>query len=339
MRITQDLLIRIAKENTKERTYHNQEIISAYLTGSTLHAENFLLGGTTDIDLVFVYKSAPPRRREIKSLSPDIHLDIRHRSEKEYLPSRALRSNPWLGHELYNPMLLYETKHFFEFTQASLRAGFDEPKNKLKRAYTLLNNARQIWINLQLQQDPITPAEIESYLSALYQAANAIVVMDSPAITERRFLLNFPAKAVEAGHPEFAARILDLLGVNEISASTLAGWLPAWTDFFVVAAETAGTDMRIHSARQAYYTRAIEEMLQGQNPLAGLYPLLLTWTLSAGALPKNQIDAWQNAIIALGLDETRFSERLEGLDQYLDQLEESLEKQLYGYGFEPEEII
>lgn len=340
MRITQDLLIRLAKENAKERAYHNKEIVSAYLTGSTLQEENFLLGGTTDIDLVFVHQSTPAHKREIKALSPDIHLDIHHREENDYLPPRELRSNPWLGYELYNPLLLYETKHFFEFTQASLRAGFDEPQNKLKRAYTLLNNARNIWMELQFsQQNYITPATIATYLKAIYQAANAILVMDETPISERRFLLDFPARAKAVGHPEFAAGILGLLGGNEITEATLTGWLPAWTSFFAFAAESTGTDMRIHTARQAYYTSAIEMMLQGANPIASLYPLLLTWTLAAGALPENQIHAWKNALINLGLDATRFDARLEGLDQYLDHLEEILEKRLFDYGFETEEII
>jgi len=338
MRITQDLLIRLAKENAEERAFNNKGITSAYLTGSALQ-ENPLLGGTTDIDLVLVHQNEPEIKREIKALSPDIHLDIYHRAEQDYLPPRELRSNPWLGYELYDPMSLYETKHFFEFTQASLRAGFDEPKNQLKRAFSLYNAARKIWMDLQFNDATVNFKTIQHYLDALQHAANAVVVLDGPPLTERRLLLDFPARAEQVGHPEFNAGLLGLLGGSEIKPATLNDWLPAWTDSLAFAAEATGRDIRIHNARQAYYTRAVKAILEGENPLAALYPLLLTWTLAASVLPEKQPDAWQSAIAALHLDDANFENRLEGLDQYLDHIEEMLEKRLYAHGFEPAEII
>ena len=338
MRITRDLLIRLAKENTEERAFNTESIIAAYLTGSLLREEP-LLGGTTDIDLVFVHNAPPAISREIKALSPDIHLDIRHRYEKEYNPPRALRSNPWLGYELYAPQLLYETKHFFEFHQASLRAGFDEPKNLLKRCFTLLNTARKIWMDLQLNAEETNPATILHYLDALQHAANAIAELTGPPLAERRFLLDLPARAEAIERPEFARGILGLLGGTEINSSTLTEWLPAWENFFNIASEASRVDIRIHNARQAYYKSAIVEMLEGETPLNALYPLLLTWTLSAQSLPENQIIAWESACQLLKIGGEHFESRLKGLDHYLDTIEEMLEKMVISQGFEMAEIV
>ncbi len=338
MRITRDLLLRLAKENTEERAFNTESIIAAYLSGSLL-SEEPLLGGTTDIDLVFVHNIPPALPREIKALSPDIHLDIHHRYEKDYDPPRALRSNPWLGNELYAPILLYETKHFFEFHQASLRAGFDEPKNVLKRAYKLLGHARKIWMDLQFNATDATPATILDYLEALHSAANAIAELTGDPLAERRLLLDFPPLAETIARPEFARGLLGLLGGTEIAPASLSEWLPAWENFYTFASEATGTDIRIHNARQAYYKNAIIEMLKDENPLAALYPLLLTWTLSAKSLPENQISAWENACMLLKFGGEHFESRLTGLDQYLDNIEEMLEERVLSQGFEVSEIV
>ena len=338
MRITRDLLLRLAKENTKERTYNDKSIIAAYLTGSLLQKEP-LLGGTTDIDLVFIHNAPPLQAREIKALSPDIHLDIHHREEKDYNPPRALRSDPWLGNELYAPQLLYETKHFFEFHQASLRTGFDEPKNLLKRAFKRLNLARKIWMALQLNASDTTPAIILNYLDALHLAANSVSDLTGPPLAERRLLLDFPARAEAIERPEYVQGLLGLLGVTEIAPSTLEEWLPEWTDFFTLASESTTADIRIHNARQAYYKSAIVAMLESENPLTALYPLLLTWTLSAQSLPENQIGAWQSACQLLKIDGEYFENRLGGLDLYLDNIEEMLEKITLSHGFEIAEVV
>ncbi len=338
MRITRDLLIRLAKENTEERAFNTESIIAAYLTGSLLQEEP-LLGGTTDIDLVFVHNIPPALPREIKALSPDIHLDIHHRYQKEYEPPRTLRSNPWLGYELYAPQLLYETKHFFEFHQASLRAGFDDPKNLLKRSFTLLKTARKNWTDLQLNVSDTFPSNILHYLNALHHAADSVAELTGPPLTDRRLLLDFSPRAEAIERPEFARGFLGLLGGSELAVGTLREWLPAWENAFVSATKVAGRDIRIHNARQAYYKNAIVEMLESENPFTALYPLLLTWTLSAQCLPENQIEAWENAFSLLKIGGEHFESRMAGLDQYLDDIEEMLEERVLAQGFEMAEIV
>ncbi len=338
MRITRDLLLRLAKENTEERAFNTKSIIAAYLSGSLLSPDP-LLGGTTDIDLVFVHNTPPALSREIKALSPDIHLDIRHRYEKEYDPPRALRSNPWLGYELYAPQLLYETKHFFEFHQASLRAGFEEPKNLLKRSFSLLNTARKTWMDLQLAANEATPSTILQYLDAIHHAANAIAELTGPPLAERRLLVDLPARAEAINKPELADALLGLLGGIPNSFTFPTTWLAAWEDAYRLASAAPQADLRIHPARQNYYQKAIAGMLASEAPQQALFPLLYTWTLAAQHLPETQISSWKETLTSLNLGGEIFASRLQGLDRFLDTLEELLEKQINEAGFEIAEIV
>ena len=82
MRVTRESLIRIAKETAQERAYNDRDIIAAYLTGSLVSNEiDPLLGGTTDIDSIFVHATEPKHRREFVKLTPDFHVDLGHRAK------------------------------------------------------------------------------------------------------------------------------------------------------------------------------------------------------------------------------------------------------------------
>ena len=327
MRVTRESLIRLAKENAQERAYNNKDIIAAYLTGSLL-SEDHLLGGVTDIDLVLVTAGTPPMRREIVALTPDFHLDIAYRAKAEYHPPRELRVNPWLGYEIYDPMLLLESQHFFEFTQASVRAGFEfhEPSLVLQRCRALLDHGRKIWFDIMDIGEDSGPKDVAKYLKSLYHAVNVIAELNGPPLPERRLLLLFPALAEQAGRPGMSAGLIGLLGGSTLDASTLRGWLPEWEVTFNAAFETGKADARIHTARLNYYRKCFEAMLEGDNPIAMLWPLLNTWTRSAVVLPESELGTWQAACNTLGLSGKRFVERVEGLDHFLDELDILLEE-------------
>ena len=54
MRTNKETLLKIAKHTVEERTGGRRGVLTACLVGSLL-GENFLLGGTADIDLFFVH--------------------------------------------------------------------------------------------------------------------------------------------------------------------------------------------------------------------------------------------------------------------------------------------
>lgn len=335
MRVTRELLIRIAKETAQERAFNNKNIIAAYLTGSLLTEEPFL-GGTTDIDLVLVTAGNPPMSREIVRLTPEFHLDISFHAKGEYSPTRELRINPWLGYEIYDPMLLFDNQHFFEFTQAAVRAGFEfhEPSLVLQRCRKLLDHGRQIWFDLTDVGETAGPRDVANYFKSLNHAVNAIAELHGPPLPERRLLLLFPGLAEQAGRPGMSVGLLGLLGGTEIDAATLESWLPAWEASFKSAFETGKADARINTARTNYYQKCFKAMLGGEDPWVVLWPLLLTWTLSAVALPESKLGPWQTVFEKTGLLGSHFPERVEGLDHYLDEIEILLDEIAEANGLE-----
>ncbi|MBI5962146.1 MAG: hypothetical protein HY863_01620 [Chloroflexi bacterium] len=321
MRVTRESLLRIAKETAQERAYNDPEIIAAYLTGSLLNVDP-MLGGTADIDIVFVYKNKPQQVREFVKLTPDFHLDISRRTKDEFKSPRELRSDPWLGYEMYDPILLYEREKFFDFVQASLRAGFDfeQPPLMLQRCRKLLSHGRQIWMDLT-EVDSAGPKEVRKYMKSLYHVVNAVAELSGPPIQERRLLLEFPARAGAAGKPELTATAFHLVGANNVNADKLKTWVSDWKYAFKLASENANVDIRIQTTRANYYEKAIIAMLEGEIPLAALWPLFHTWTLSADVLDGDHLKFWQSAAGDLGLLGAGFAERVDGLDHFIDDVE------------------
>jgi hypothetical protein len=324
MRITRETLIRIAKESAQKRALSDPGLVAAYLTGS-LRTEHPFLGGATDVDIVFVHAETPKIRREIIPLTPEFHLDIIHNPRSDYDKPKELRVHPWLGPELYDPQPLYVTQHFFEFVQAGVRDKFNESNSVLTRASRLAAEARQKWSDLQLSELP-WPDLLLGYLQAVSLAANSIALMNGGPLSERRFLLQFPARADAVGKPELAEALLHLLGADSVEVETLKACLAAWEKDFVEAAGRTKVEERIATPRLAYYKLACESMLASESPQAILWPLLLTWTLSAKALPPTRQETWESACKGLGLIGPGFDENMDGLDKLLDILEEMLEK-------------
>jgi hypothetical protein len=323
MRITRETLIRIAKETAQKRALSDPELVAAYLTGS-LRTDNPFLGNTTDIDIVLVHAGEPKLRREILPLTPEIHLDIVHNPRREYEKPKELRVHPWLGPELYDPLPLFVTQHFFEFVQAGVRAEYDEPANVMARARRMAQHARELWSSIQLSQES-GPALLLSYLKAVNHAANSVALLNGGPLAERRFMLQFAARAEAAGVPGLASDLVDLLSGEQVDVAGLGALLPEWEKAFSDAASLSQVHESIATPRLAYYKLAFEAMLAGESPQSILWPLLHTWTLAANVLPPTRQSKWQAACETFGLVGPAFGNRLEQLDHFLDSIEEMLE--------------
>jgi len=330
MRITRENLIRIARENVQKCAFTDPGLVAAYLTGSLL-TDNPLLGNTTDIDIVFVHAGKPAVHREILPLTPEVHLDIVHNPRSDYEKPKELRIHPWLGPELYDPLPLYVTQHFFEFVQAGVRAEYHQPVNVLARARRSAEHARQIWSGMQLSQEN-APAILLSYLKAVSHAANAIALLNGGPLAERRFLLQFPARAEAAGAPALADGLLGLLGGEKADSATMGRFLPDWEKAFLDASSRARVHENLAAPRLAYYKLAFESMLAGESPWSILWPLIHTWTLAADVLPSTHRSGWEAACETLELTGGAFDRRLDGLDHFLDEVEETLEKYAVSQG-------
>src|SRR5688500_1996884 len=337
MLVSRESLIRIAKETAQQRAFNDRGIIAAYLTGSLVSKEiDPILGGTADIDVIMVHAEEPMYRREFVKLTPDFHVDISHRARAEFKRPRELRLDPWLGWEMYDPLLLYEREKFFEFIQAGLRAGFEfnAPAPALQRSRILLSHARQIWRDLLETGDTVTPQDVVQYMKSLYHAVNAVAELSGPPLQERRLMLDFASRAETAQRPEMNAALISLLGGSDLDPSTLSAWMPEWKMAFESAMESNRVDPRIHPARLNYYEKAIRAILASDNPRAALWPLLQTWSLAVDTLPEHALEPWRSACSQLGLTAPGFQERVEGLDRFLDDVEALLDELATQYGLE-----
>jgi hypothetical protein len=319
--------MKLARQRADQLVRADRSLICIYLTGSLI-TPTPLLGGVTDIDLICVHAEEPAQAREVLRLSDEVHLDLAHYSQSVFHQPRRLRLDPWVGSYLcHNPLLLYETQHWFEFTQASVAAQFDQAETVMQRVRPLAEAARQTWFDLQNDEIEPGPQRVWAYLKALENAANALAGLSGPPLTERRFILDFPARADAIGRPGLAAGLADLLMVDLTSTDVLKVWHEQWVEALTTAGKQPSCPPRLLPPRRNYYARAAAAMLD-DYPAAALWIMLRTWTQVVKILPAALPD-WQSVCAQLGLED---DSRLGALDAYLDAMEETLDNWAAKYG-------
>lgn len=329
MRITRDMLLKIADDTVKQRTRSGSDVIAAYLSGSLL-GDEYLLGGATDIDLTFIHIQSPQADREIVPISDSVHLDLAHYPQKDFRDTRKLRLHPWMGPTLFICKPLYDPQHFLDFIQASVRGQFDRPDFVLRRSRQQYDHARQMWMSFHANPSESSSTEhLLRYLRAVEHAVNAVASLDGIPLTERRLALDFGERTTSLNRPGLLPGLIGLIGgVNAREAGDIEKLMPDWYETWLAATQASGDlPARLHPARREYYGKAMEWMLRGDNPQAALWPLLRTWTEAVGLLSTEhpQRLAWQNAIDGLGLQGEGFAERIQALDIYLDTVDETLD--------------
>jgi hypothetical protein len=334
MRITPELLHKIARDTVAQRTRSDRDILAVYLHGSLLEDEP-LLGGTADIDLFFIHHEKIEGTREIVRLTDEVHLDITHHVRDDYRWARSLRLHPWLGPTMFNCKILFDPQHFLDFTQASVRGQFNQPDNVIGRARGQAEHARQIWYTLHDLTTEPSEVEINLYLRSISYAVNAVASLSGMPLTERRFLVRFPARAEAVRHAGLYPGLQGLLGAPNVDAQVLADWLPQWATAYQAVPRQAVT-ARLHPDRFYYYQRGINSLINGQQPHNALWPLLRLWTQVAQVLPPEAapLQDWKEACQQLGIYGTAFRERVAALDAYLDTVEEILDDWAHANGVE-----
>jgi len=332
MRITPELLMRIARDTVNQRTRADRDVLVVYLHGSLLSAEP-LLGGATDIDLFFIHSDDNPSSREIVRMTDDVHLDIAHHSRSLYRNARDLRLEPWLGSTIYGCKILYDPQHFMDFTQASVRGHYNDPENVLIRANKGARRARAIWLNFQLEPPKNDLLNAQLYLEAVEQTANALACLSGPPLPIRRLTSEFKQRAMVLDRSGLYPGLLGLLGAADVQVDQLHSWLTDWqTTLTALPAHLSGA--RLHPHRIHYYRNAIEAALSGDQPYACLWPLLSTWSEASAILePDDQsMASWHSVLQQIGLTGEKFFERLKALDAYLDLTEEIIENWARAHG-------
>ena len=323
MRITRSTLHKIAKDTVAQRVKTDHNVMAALLVGSALFEDPFV-GHATDIDIVFVCFNEPDAARQIVKLTNEVSLDLYFVESTAFEPPRKLRTDPLLGYVMYDSLPLFETQHFFEYTQAIVRAGFDDPVNVLARARRHSIPARELWMELTIGGGS-RPEDVLKYLKAVYHAANAIAGLNGPPLTDRRFLLEFEDRARIIGRPELHDALLNLLGAPSVAPADLSAMLPAWSTAYHAAGDEV--DLLIHPDRIAYHRNALEALLQGDKPLSALWLLVHTWGAASASLLEYgpEYVAWKAFLERLGLVGDGFEGKVQALDRFLDETEEMLD--------------
>jgi hypothetical protein len=327
MRITKELLLNTAHNVAAERTFRNDAIVCIYLTGS-LTGDDPLLGGVTDIDLVIVHASDPPSTREVVPLAEEFHLDIWHYPQSAFIRPKKLRLKPWIGSSICcNPVLLYDTQHFFEFTQASVFAHFGLPTNIATRARLFSSKARQKWLALKKELDSFSNKLILSYLEILYDAGNTIACLTGFPLVERRFIQELTIRAQLLERPGLAGGLVDLYFLPDLPENPWSDWLEDWRTALLSLGKKPTCPTALLLTRINYYEKAIQS-LSVDNAPAALWILLWTWALSINALPSQSPESklWHQFCTSLNLGQDQFNERFAALDFYLESVEEALDQ-------------
>ncbi len=325
MRINRNMLLKLANDAVEKCVNSDHSVIAIYLQGSLL-GEAPLIGNTADIDLFYIHNDEISLQREIIRISDEVHLDISHHSHRIYRQPRELRVDPWLGPVIYSCKIMYDPQHFIDFVQASVRSQFNHPENVVNRVQKQVTHAREMWESFNNSSRQPDPQDASLYLRALEHAANAIAGINGLCLAERRFLPALLHNAEAVHKPGLYKGFLGLLGASSVDAANLRAWLPEWRTAYGSLPD-GQAPVRLHPHRLLYYERAIEVMLDSETPHDALWPLWHTWThlVCAQNGDASALTAWQAAGEVLGLLGNNFTQKIEALDAYLDQVEELLE--------------
>ena len=322
MRLTKDLLIRFAKTHVAERLQKKPRPLCIYLTGSVC-SDDFLLGGCTDIDLVFVHNIQPSEERELVPLTPDVHLDIRHYDITRFEQPRQLRRDVWIGSFLCeNPLVLHDNGHWFEFTQASVCAQFFRPENALLRSQPLVDSARQRWMECFSGTHKPGIFTLRAYLRSIEDAANALSCLAGLPLAERRMFSQFSMRAQGAGLPSLPGTLAELITSPAVTDEAWKTWQSHWKECLSQVSSQENCPIELSSIRHPYLINAAVSTWE-KSPAGAMWLMLRTWTDSASYLPKDSPfqDQFNEMCSLLELSPEYYAKRMAELDRFLEEIE------------------
>ncbi len=327
MRINPEMLIKIAKDHVARRERKEKDLIAVYLTGSVTEGEP-LLGGTTDIDMVFVHKEEPAVKREVIRVTYEISLDIEHHHQSYYTYHRRLRKNPWFGHHLCKHQnILLDKDHWLEFLHASVGSGFNKPENVYARAVQFSDKAREQWFDLDDPQEVPWGEWIALYFKSVGTAANAIACLEGPVLTTRRFISEFSRRAELLDQLALIGELTRLLGNEDFSQEKFEKWRPIWESALEKANKQADCPANIKKVRKAYFLQSVDVLAENNVLHAVLWPMLETWHQAISVLEEDQEAQknWFEFLQNLNFEENQKARLLKELDHFIDQGEHILE--------------
>ena len=322
MRITRQKLIELAAQEAQRRA-ESGGLISAYLIGTVAQGDP-LLGETADIDIVFIHKEPPTCEREIVRLSQQVHFDIAHHHKQRYEKPSLLRTDPWLGPALCEPIFLHDPEHFFEWAQAGARGQYYRPDHAFARASAFLEQARQQSSLLQISE-----RWERAYLSAMLDASNSVASLHKFPVAGRRLALALKHQSQALELPDVYNGFMHMIGAELIHDWAVTDLFQPWAQAFDAASKLDHEELLVE-CRRDYYLQGFQALTESGEHKAVLWPLLLTWERSIFSLdrlmdPSYHRQAWDKTLADLQLDPSRRVERERALAHFIDHAQSQLE--------------
>jgi hypothetical protein len=327
MRITKEAMLRLARDTATIRADQDRSIVCIYLTGSLITEAPFI-GGSTDIDLFIIHSQPPVEKREILFLNDDVSFDIAHIEQTRFQQPRHLRADVWLGPFLCaKPKVLYDTHHWFEFTEASVAAQFYRPEYILERARPMAVAARQTWMDFHLAQPEISPANSLRYLTCIENAGNSLALLSGAPLSERRFLIDLPTRLEKVNRTDLQILFNNLVLPSGFTDLDWTQWITSWEESLKQAASSPYCPLTLSRPRLNYYLKAVTA-LSAEKPSSAAWVLIYTWTLAASLLPSesNIVNNWKKACATFLQVSDSFETVWNLLDELLDAVEETLDE-------------
>lgn len=344
MLITQDLLIAITKDYLNRLFRQKNDIVAAYLTGSVL-SEQALIGGSTDIDLVLVHKEDPPVAREIRRIKSNISFDIVHHHQSLYTFHRRMRQDAWLGYALRNhDGIIFDTDHWLEYIQAGVDSQFDSPENTYARAAKFADEARRQWFELDDDDEFPFSDWLGIFFKSVGDASNAIAALSGPGLTQRRFMLDFPARAEAVNQLALVGDLARLIGNESISEAFYEKWRPVWEFWLEECGQSPDCPPNLHKARKAYFLDSCDTLANSGNLHAVLWPMLETWRQIEICLRensdsgnddpeiKNASSDWLSFAKDIGFEPSQKEAKTKELGHYIEKVQQTLENYKRDFG-------
>lgn len=334
MRITPELLQKLARDQVTKSLRQYDDIISVYLAGSVLDGEP-LLGGATDIDLVLVHRDQPPLEREVARISQEISLDMVHHHQAFYAQPRRLRLNPWLGRALStHASILYDTDHWMEYIQAGVGTQFNLPEYIYGRSLPMVDQARSLWFDLENPQELAPNLWFDQYFKAVGLAANGVAVLQGNGLTNRRFLVDFPTRVEALSRTELHGRLLGLLSAGQATREELLKWREPWHNALLAVSKLPNSPVNLQPCRHAYFLNAFDAFLDSGTPHLTVWMLLETWSMAVKPLWQVQEhkSAWLDFLSYMEFDQENHPRHVANLDAFLDEVEATLDGYKNSFG-------
>ncbi len=257
----------------------------------------------------------------------EISLDIEHHHQSFYTYHRRLRQNPWIGHALCKHQnILLDNDHWLEFIQAGVSARFDSPENVYGRAQQFAEKARTLWFDLNDSEEVRWEDWFALYFKAVGTAANAPACLNGPALTTRRFMLDFTSRMETLERLPLIGDLTRLLGNENMNDALFLQWHPVWEETLEAANKQDDCPVNISKVRKAYFLQSVEAMAESGSLHAVLWPMMETWQQALSCLKdKEHLQKWQEFLAALGFKEDKREDLLSDLDHFIDQTEQLLE--------------